>query len=711
MATAGTSAFDGFEGGTDGDAPYLQNRDPAPSSVDQLAASVYLEIVDDDTGVDLSTVLIEINVDGGGWQDVYAASAFVDPYDDGSSQGAASPNGFSFTIVPDAAFGNGEVVEVRVTADDAVNNTLGPVTYQFQTGIPPYVSLRDPGIDETNVPINEPVIVALKDDGSGLDDQETEVYIAGTLAFDADGGGFQATFAGTYVETVVGLEWTVTVNTHPVWTEGQVVSVRAVGADNNGFTLDETENFTARDQPPYVDNRDPAPSTVVGVAQDIYVEVKDLDSGVNLSTVTIDVQINGSGYVPAYNAGFQAPYDGAGSLQDTVTDGYSFNLDRTSDFTAGDAIDVRVNATDLASNAMVEVIYSFAVSDGPTITNLVPADSEPSAPVDTTIAFRVLDDDGVDLTSIDAVLNGILNMVTDGVAGPGYSLQTTPVAGGHDVVITVVSGLTLDTDYDVFVHVIDTLGAESSTTWSFHTDQGLLTSPILNAIAGNAVIRLYWVVPAPELMLQERFELRRSLSSFPLAPEDGDLVYEGTDYEFVDEDVENGRRHYYTLFLLRRLPDEYLDYDERASDSAKPRQVVVGSVVLGEYVPSRGEFGDKTTNPLPKGRIASSWTQNRNSDLITVTSGQAVQSPVRGTIRGLESNAVELQVDSGLVLRFDGFLPLSGLSGIVEAGEVIGRTSASTIEFSIHKLPDETAGKRTVRPLYFYLTIENRDGR
>lgn len=244
MVTSGYTGVDSFEFGTDGDAPYLQNRSPAPSAVDvDPATSIYVEIVDDDTGNDLAETLIEVKIDAGAWQNAYAASAFQDPYDDGSSQGAAAPNGHSFDIVPDTPFTTGQVIQVRVTAKDTVGNTLGPVTYQFQTGVAPVIDQQDPAPAELDVAQLADVSFRSTDIGLGVDQTETLV---------------QLTWDGTTHDAVIG------------------------GVAQAGYTLSEVANGSGG----YAHTVTPDVAFPPATQVDVYVLVKDLGSPANQATAS-----------------------------------------------------------------------------------------------------------------------------------------------------------------------------------------------------------------------------------------------------------------------------------------------------------------------------------------------------------------------------------------------------------------------------------------
>jgi len=713
---------DGVEAGFDDQAPYLQNRDPSPSSTDQLNTSLSLEIVDDGSSVDLTTVVIEIDVGGGGFQDAYASSAFVDPYDDGSSQGSASPNGHSFDIVPDTPFPQSTIIQVRVTAEDTVGNVLGPVTYQYTTGVPPYVSLRDPGIGETDVPLADPIVVRVRDEGSGIDEDETQIDVEGVVAYDHDGGGFQPGFAGTYSEVAAGLEYEVSISSHPAYVEGQVIDVRVQTADISGFTLDDTKTFTYRNDPPFVDGQSPAPSEVAPPDTNVFLRIRDLDSGVDLTTVLVEINVDGGGYQTAYTGStdsFSSPYDGPGSTRTPISDGQSLDIDPSSDFSVGAAIQVRVSASDLAGNVMTPVVYAFEINEGPTIYDLVPPDASTGASTTTGVGFKSTDQHGVDLTSLAMTFDGE-SAVIAGVAQTGYTLVTTPIADGYEVTVALDADLGIGTTHQVSVSIADNLGVASQTSWSFEIDLGIVVFPSLRAIPLGDKIRLVWDLPAPEFMLQQLFQLRRSVDAAPTTPSQGQLVYEGTSRVYEDTDVETGVRYHYTIFVVRRVVDnvpEYVAYDPRSSDSARLRGLVISDPKIDEYIPAPGEFGFKTTDPLPGAQVIRSWTPSENASLLATQGNRPVLAPVSGVIRKIEDagnglKILEFQTTGNLVLSITGILALGSLTvgQTIEVGVNVGTTVPGTVEFEIYRPATNDLGRRTIRPRYFYLTAEKRGG-
>lgn len=484
------------------------------------------------------------------------------------------------------------------------------------------------------------------------------------------------------------------------------------------FTTEEYDS-----DPPYVTDPFPAPGSIdVSMFTDISLLLKDDSSGVNRDSICIDVW-DGDSWLPAIvDAVFQTGFSGTILPATDAELVYTILIDPDDPLPEFTLITVRVNAKDMVDNVMSPYTWDFTtrVNPGPVFTDFWPTGTD--VDTDTEISFQVTDPDGVE--HIYARLDGQL-MIDDGAAAPGFDVTLTPIVNGFDVLIQPQSLLLLDTEFEITADARDGYGKFSSVTWSFTTRQGLIVSPVLTARGGDARVHLSWTLPPPTEMLQTLYQLRRSHVTYPLTPEDGVLVYEGLAHAFLDTGVINDVTYYYTIFVVRRYVDgvpEYVPYAPEASASARPRQIVSAQVPTLEYVPTRGEFGTRTFNPLPQGQTVAIWGtmsdgRRRESDLIRTVAGKPVQSPARGFVRSITDagnfQAIEIETKSGIVLVLSGVLLLSSViaGASLEAGQGVGRTVDGLVEFEVYKLPITDFGRRTIRPRYFYLTVEERDGR
>jgi hypothetical protein len=110
--------------------------------------------------------------------------------------------------------------------------------------------------------------------------------------------------------------------------------------------------------PPYLANQNPAPgATGVSRNTNVALSIKDDGAGVDLSTVTITLEV--LGYDGATNT-FHVPYNGPSSSKSGVPAQYDFVLDRTINFGFDTLVTVTVHAADLAVPPNVlNTLYSF----------------------------------------------------------------------------------------------------------------------------------------------------------------------------------------------------------------------------------------------------------------------------------------------------------------------------------------------------------------
>lgn len=350
MTTTGTSAFDGFEGGTDGDAPYLQNQSPAPSAVDvALDTHIYKEVVDDDTGVVLAEVLFRVKINSGSWQVAYDGSTdtFGTGFDGAASlRSAASPNGYTINIDLTSDLSLGDVVQMEVTAKDGVNNTLGPVITQFQALTPPYFTLRDPAPSDTAVAYDADVTVRARDEGSGINESTYLVkanfgHGSGLeTVYDGNAGGFQGSFAGTYTEIAAGLEYEVKLTTHPGFFEG-IINLEAYVEDNAGAILSDSWTFTTVLIAPTIHPIDPVVSGYTGSDKFLQVEFRDVGgSGVNKDT--IDYDLSGPAVV---NGVVQSEYIGM-LTENSENSGWDLKIKPRTAYDVGEEVDADASCED-----------------------------------------------------------------------------------------------------------------------------------------------------------------------------------------------------------------------------------------------------------------------------------------------------------------------------------------------------------------------------
>lgn len=146
-------------------------------------------------------------------------------------------------------------------------------------------------------------------------------------------------------------------NTDPVGQASQVfMQVLRLGTNPPPFV---------RDQSPAASETDVAYNTPIVLTVDDAVGLPG-EAGVDLTTVTIEVQVNSGGYVNAYtSSAFVAPFDDPQSSVIVAPDsslGYLFSIRRATNFALSDVVDVRVTADDVGGEQSVTT-YQFTVTD------------------------------------------------------------------------------------------------------------------------------------------------------------------------------------------------------------------------------------------------------------------------------------------------------------------------------------------------------------
>jgi len=150
------------------------------------------------------------------------------------------------------------------------------------------------------------------------------------------------------------------------------------------------------------------------------------DDDIDLTSLNIDIQIDGGGFVDAIlNGVFVAPYTGAFSRIAKVTDGYDISINRTSRWTENVEIDVQIDANDGLSNPL------------PTVTNIFSISDFVLAATFKTEALGIQDpeiDDNIDLTSLPS---GWTTQVAGTGSVPTFSgsgMETIPGAAGSSFI-------------------------------------------------------------------------------------------------------------------------------------------------------------------------------------------------------------------------------------------------------------------------------------
>lgn len=485
---------------------------------------------------------------------------------------------------------------------------------------------------------------------------------------------------------------------------------------------------------PQVQNQNPAPSdTNVLVTSNVYLEIVDNPGGAGVDLASVNIDLDG---VPAVVAGVAQP--GYPTTITPITDGYSFDINPDVDLTFNDTIPVQVDAQDLnlTPNVMPTVNYSFDTEQGdlspPVLENQTPAPGAIEVAQNTTIQLDVIDPPttptfGVDLTSINIQVQGE-DAVIAGAVAPGWIGNIQVQGTGYRITLTPPADFDLYELVLVEVQAADLIVANAlDTSYSFRITEGLTdVPPELMAIAFDGFVRLSWSIDTGVMV--DTWQLVKSEIGFPTTPLEGEIILEGDSQTLDDTEVVNGKRYYYSIFLIRRyeagLP-LYAPYDEDlSSKSAKPRAVVSTTAASAEYTPQRGEFGKKAL-PVVGGRLSGIFGDRvsgglRTYDVFRASANSAIRSPGRGSVilvgsseisDAIGAQFIEIETDN-FIFKLDNITVDNRLTvgSQVEAGELVGRSNGGDINFFIFRKPTGSFGLRVVRPSLFVLRVEDREG-
>ncbi len=304
--------------------PYLLSHNPVPGTTDvALDTNIFVDVVDDGSGVDITTVKLVVN---GQW--VTAQAAITDNLD-----GSVSIN-----YDPAADFDYNETVNVRVIAKDLSGNSLDE-TYQFFTVTdvaPPQVA------NQTFDAANGWFTFDLTDNLSGVD--------VATIAVTVDGSDVTSSLV---VDATDPLDVSVRYDVPGGWGYNNTIDITIDTSDIAGnpmVTVNWQEQSTNDNTAPIIDNFAPAAAEQnVAVDATISARVRDADATVDVATVTIAVEAAG---VPVAGALVKGPTQ----VDPVFTPDSDLDWDTT--------YDVTVQASDEVGNA-AQVTWSFTTAAEP----------------------------------------------------------------------------------------------------------------------------------------------------------------------------------------------------------------------------------------------------------------------------------------------------------------------------------------------------------
>ena len=210
--------------------------------------------------------------------------------------------------------------------------------------------------------------------------------------------------------------------------------------------------------------------------------------------------------------------------------------------------------------------------------------------------------------------------------GAGFALDlTTPTEAsftiGHDFIL---SDLIPNTQYSLVAHMRAVAGqTASSVLYTFTTASIVKVVPnVSNLIAvpddAGPQINLLWENPA--MTDFAGIKLLRDYSSYPANPDDGVLLFDGSEQSFLDANIVFDQRYYYTIFVYDTSnnyssgaivsaivlpeeeiipPEEELPPEEISPEEEPPEE----EIPPGEEVPPEDEIIESELPELPAGVI------------------------------------------------------------------------------------------------------------
>jgi len=341
---------------TDSDLPYFDAYSPINGAIDvAVEAAISYNMKDDMSGVDNSTRAATVNQGSGAVAETVSSSCIT--------TNANRVPQCSAIINPAGYFPYLQLISVYAEFCDLGDPTqhCTNTTWSFTTEDDvdaPYVENENPADGATGVATNTNIVFRIKDyknnagviPGLGVDINTVVVVV----------DGITYTAAGPNVFTYAGSpeNYQITIDPAVDFPENYLVTVSVDADDLHSAPANTmaTHNysFTTSDlDPPYIDNEAPAPDDVnVLAANNVVFQIHDTGTGVDLNNLFVDVA--GVSYSLA------GPNTFAVNTLSAPND-YEITIDPTSDFAAGQAILVKIQAQDLAApiNHMADYYYVF----------------------------------------------------------------------------------------------------------------------------------------------------------------------------------------------------------------------------------------------------------------------------------------------------------------------------------------------------------------
>jgi hypothetical protein len=327
-------------------APYLANRDPAPldTGVDKDKI-VSLDILDDESPLVLAS--IEIYVEGSlAYQG--STDSFLAPYNGPGSVRTPVALGHNFTIDKTVSYGSLASVSVRAVAQDDATNWLDQ-TYSFTIEDYEGPTFHNNSPTGTGVSRTSAIYFEMRD-STQVDQATLDVTVGGQSAIFH--GVFQSGWSGSIVPNVYN-GYDVTLNRtgdHPSFAE-LLVDIYVEDTDGNPGTFNWSFRVEDYLGPLIIPVSPTSGQFNVPIDSHIVIRMTDEDAVVQ-SSILVEVNIDGGGYVTAYSGvtGFQPGWDGPESALTGADNDRYLTIDQILFFPEDITVEIRVTAQDPTGN-------------------------------------------------------------------------------------------------------------------------------------------------------------------------------------------------------------------------------------------------------------------------------------------------------------------------------------------------------------------------
>ncbi|RLC52151.1 MAG: hypothetical protein DRZ79_01630, partial [Candidatus Cloacimonadota bacterium] len=366
--------------------PYVTNLDPDNNEINvPIDTNIHLEIHDDKTGVDPSSIILTVNS-----EDVTSATNIQ-----------TIEGGYFLSYIPPQNFEYNQTVFVSVQCQDfAITPNTMSFSYSFtiqNDTEPPYVINQVPQPDEIGVPLDTNIYLEIVDDGLGVNEETIRMYVNELLVHPdilplEESNGFSLNYDPpedfSYSEEV------------------EVLIFAGDNADPPNNLSNYFYSFTCVDDdntPPFIRGKNPSPNAHdVPVNTVISFEILDAETGVDRNT--IDFRINGEhiGLVDGEDIEEVSYHD---------TMGFYVHYQPETSFQYGEEVQINIFAMDLSSNYnQVLETYSFTCEqdlEAPEIVSLIPSPNDIGYPRPIYLFHFSDEKSGVDSLSFNFRINNV----------------------------------------------------------------------------------------------------------------------------------------------------------------------------------------------------------------------------------------------------------------------------------------------------------------